>query len=110
MLARKIAHVIEYALLFVLIKNPLALVQFATRSSLVRSKHHEWKAFAAVVVFACLDEWHQSFVPGRCATVTDVFIDSAGALIGWIGSNYVEKLLLSEKRTVESLVKQRIGF
>ena len=32
--------------------------------------------------YACLDEYHQSFVAGRTALVTDVFIDSAGAFIG----------------------------
>lgn len=28
--------------------------------------------------FAVLDEWHQSFVPGRVASVSDVLIDLAG--------------------------------
>ena len=32
--------------------------------------------------YACLDEYHQTFVSGRTALVTDVFIDTFGALIG----------------------------
>jgi hypothetical protein len=31
--------------------------------------------------FAVTDEWHQSFVPDRLGTITDVLIDSLGVLI-----------------------------
>lgn len=33
------------------------------------------------ILYACSDEWHQSFVPGRSSLVSDVFIDSAGIII-----------------------------
>ena len=33
------------------------------------------------VAFAISDEWHQSFVPDRFGTVTDVLIDSLGVLV-----------------------------
>jgi len=36
-------------------------------------------AFALSVLYAVLDEWHQSFVPGRSGRLADVFIDAAGA-------------------------------
>ncbi len=39
-------------------------------------------AFTFCVVFGVLDEWHQSFVPGRCADLADVLADGVGALIG----------------------------
>lgn len=29
-------------------------------------------------IYAALDEWHQSFVPGRYGTLQDVFLDFAG--------------------------------
>ena len=32
------------------------------------------------ITFAASDEWHQSFVPDRFGTVTDVFIDSLGVM------------------------------
>lgn len=35
-------------------------------------------------VYAAVDEFHQSLVPGRTPLVKDVFIDSAGALMGVI--------------------------
>jgi len=52
------------------------------------------RAIGACVVasaYGVLDEWHQSFVPGRYASLTDVTLDVAGALLGiglatWIGS------------------------
>lgn len=40
-------------------------------------------AFASV--YGVLDEWHQSFVPGRYASLTDVMLDVVGALLGvWL--------------------------
>lgn len=36
-------------------------------------------AWLLAVLYACSDEWHQSFVPGRHPAVTDVLIDAAGA-------------------------------
>ena len=35
--------------------------------------------FVAVVIYAVSDEFHQSFVPGREASVGDVIVDTAGA-------------------------------
>jgi len=52
------------------------------------------RAISALVITAAygvFDEWHQSFVPGRYASLTDVILDIAGAVLGiwlaaWIGS------------------------
>ena len=44
-----------------------------------------WVPIAALclsVLYACTDEFHQLFVDGRSAQVTDVLIDSVGALSG----------------------------
>jgi VanZ family protein len=45
-------------------------------------------AFVASVVYAVVDEWHQSFVAGRNASLSDVIVDVIGAglmllVIGW---------------------------
>jgi VanZ family protein len=105
---RKMAHFLEYTLLFVLIKNPLALVQLATGSSIIRSRHHNLKVFVAVVLFACMDEWHQSFVPLRCSSAVDVLIDTLGALTGWAASAFVDKHFLNQTQTMEGLVQEKI--
>jgi len=38
-------------------------------------------AFTYCFLYACSDEIHQLFVPGRSGKFTDVLIDSAGALL-----------------------------
>ena len=48
-------------------------------------------ACAIASAFGVFDEWHQFFVPGRYASLTDVTLDVAGAVLGiwlatWIGS------------------------
>jgi hypothetical protein len=44
-------------------------------------------AFAIASAYGVFDEWHQSFVPGRYASLTDVALDVAGAALGiWLAS------------------------
>lgn len=43
---------------------------------------HILRALLAVAVYAASDEIHQAFVPGRGPAVTDVLLDSTGALCG----------------------------
>jgi len=48
-------------------------------------------ACAIASAYGIYDEWHQSFVPGRYASFTDITLDVAGAVLGiwlatWIGS------------------------
>jgi len=38
------------------------------------------------ILYACSDEYHQSFVPGRSCELRDVIIDSSGALTGLLVS------------------------
>lgn len=47
----------------------------------VRSRRVLVAAFAASVAYAALDEWHQSFVAGRDATLSDFLVDSVGISI-----------------------------
>lgn len=74
---RKAAHMTEYFLLALSLQLPLAFWLYRLPF---------WKArifigFSCTVFFAALDELHQIFVPGRSGNLTDVCIDSAGALI-----------------------------
>lgn len=73
---RKAAHMTEYFLLALSLQLPLA----AWCSKL------SWKlristGFLLTAAFAALDEFHQSFVPGRSGNFIDVCIDSTGAAI-----------------------------
>jgi VanZ family protein len=50
-----------------------SISQWRTRSSLL--------AVFSTAVVASLDEWHQTFLPSRTGKVTDVGIDTSGALL-----------------------------
>jgi len=39
-------------------------------------------ALVAAVAYGLTDEWHQSFVPGRDASLLDIAVDGIGALCG----------------------------
>ena len=43
-------------------------------------KHYAILALITCILYACSDEWHQSFVSGRSPQITDVGIDTCGAL------------------------------
>ena len=74
---RKAAHMTEYFLLTLSLQLPLA----AWLSHRLTPKLRIFLGFTATVLFAALDEFHQTFVPGRSGNFTDVCIDSTGALI-----------------------------
>lgn len=75
--AHKAAHILEYSIfLFLLLKT------FDAEFPKLR-----WKfllAFLCVVVFGSLDEFHQSYVLGRNASVFDVWVDAVGSLLGLV--------------------------
>ena len=74
-IVRKIAHFMEYMAVGFLSYG--IVVMWSTRL-------RKWFliVFGQLVISAALDEWHQYFVPGRYASVKDVFIDTAGGVTG----------------------------
>ena len=72
---KKGAHVIEYALLAILMWRGVRGDQTA------RPAHIAW-AFALTVLYAMTDEYHQTFVPGRMGHWPDVVVDALGATTG----------------------------
>ena len=90
---RKLAHLIEYAIL-------AALFWRALRDGLNLGTKI-WILFIVVWfacgIFAVSDEFHQSFVPSRTASPHDVLIDIYGALIG-----IVLCLMFSRRRLTRS--------
>jgi VanZ family protein len=72
---RKIAHFTEYAIL-----GFLAARAFRTSSRPAIRNHWFLISVALIVVYALIDEYHQSFVPSRTASVFDSLIDMAGGL------------------------------
>lgn len=99
---RKLAHVSEYAILAILVRQTLAqlapsytnedtgntnITNFDSPGRDTSSKQAITLNVAAVLfsfVYAISDEWHQSFIPGRSAAYQDVLIDTSGAVAGII--------------------------
>lgn len=85
---RKYAHFFIYFFLGMIVKNALSV-------SGIKGFNAFAIALGVCAFYAVTDEIHQIFVPGRRALVTDVLIDSAGALVGiiiystidWIAGN-----------------------
>ena len=80
LLLRKIAHMTEYAVLFLLSRRALAAT-----FPLWQARTICLAAIAFSVLYAMSDEFHQSFVPGRGPSLIDVDIDTVGALFGYLG-------------------------
>ncbi len=83
-LIRKMAHVSEYTILFLLLCWSLKSTD---------AKLHPAKmvllAVSVAVFYALSDECHQSFVPGRSATLFDASVDCLGICLGipiWFSS------------------------
>ncbi len=54
-------------------------------------KKYYWLAWLLAVLYSATDEFHQSFVPGRHAAVTDVLVfDNLGAMIA-LASHYLHR-------------------
>jgi VanZ family protein len=69
---RKTAHFVEYFVFSLLI---LRAIRAGRRDTRLR-----WALAAILIVagYAALDEFHQAFVPGRTAAVSDVLLDTTG--------------------------------
>ncbi len=81
-LIRKAAHVANYFVFSWLVLRG------------VRGDARGWKwrwgvtALLIATSYAALDEFHQSFVPGRGAAVRDVILDAAGATLAQLAASY----------------------
>ena len=78
-ITRKLAHITEYAIL-----GFLAARAFRTSPNPAISRRWFLISLALVVVYALLDEYHQSFVPSRTASIVDSLYDTAGGLTALI--------------------------
>lgn len=68
---RKMAHATEYAILAILFLNAMTI-----------SAKNAVFALLYTACYAMTDEFHQLFVPGRSGQITDVLIDTGGAICG----------------------------
>lgn len=80
---RKTAHFTEYFIFSLLILRAIRAGRQDTRLT--------WALLAIIIVagYAALDEFHQSFVPGRTPLVTDVLLDTTGGTVAQIVAAFV---------------------
>jgi VanZ family protein len=73
LIIRKLAHMLEYALLC-----------FLSCNALKNSGDKRWAVSSVILTlfYACTDEVHQLLVPGRAGKTYDVVVDMAGAVVG----------------------------
>lgn len=79
LITRKIAHFTEYAIL-----GFLAARAFRTSPRSAISQRWFVICLTLIVVYALMDEYHQTFVPSRTPSIWDSFIDMAGGLTALI--------------------------
>ena len=77
----KLYHFIEYAILGALVAR--ALVK--ARPSVVPARLVWHVAAVFSILYGASDEWHQTFVPGRFATLADWVADVLGSVAGVLG-------------------------
>lgn len=73
--ADKFVHAFLYSVLGFLLARSSRPVPGGNERSLIA-------VLCAIAVLAALDEWHQQWIPGRRADVTDWLADMAGAVAG----------------------------
>ena len=83
---RTCAHCLEFM--------GLSLLIFNATYTTWETKFTPLIAFAGTVFYALTDEIHQIFVPGRAFQISDILVDSTGALIGVIASFVILKIIL----------------
>ena len=83
LIIKKAGHVTEYGVLAFLLWRAIP-----STGSVRRSKERGWpalpsfgRAFVLSLLYAASDEFHQTLVPGRDGTLTDVSLDALGALL-----------------------------
>jgi VanZ family protein len=77
-IVRKCGHVTEYFIFSLLVLRSLRAGR--------RGRSLKWAliTISIVAAYASIDEFHQSFVPGRTAAVSDVLLDTAGGTIAQV--------------------------
>lgn len=100
-IVRKGAHMTEYFLL------TLSLIKYfwsIFSDRIVRNGNVvQWKEiylWSGIISFlyACSDEFHQTFIPGRAGLFTDVLVDSVGIIFALISVSIFRKIFFKTER------------
>lgn len=95
LLIRKVAHLIEYFILAI-------LIYFFLKDFLIK-KYCVYYSIGFSFLYACSDEFHQMFIPLRGPSIIDVLIDVSGAILGML----IIYLLKKVKKNSIDHIKQK---
>lgn len=95
-IVRKSAHFTEYALLGAAIAFHFAVWKKSISYTM-------WLPILLAGLYAATDEYHQTFVPGRSGQVSDVLLDTAGAVAGVMIFRIIYLLILRHRQKVEKI-------
>ena len=87
---RKTAHFVEYFVFSLLILRAIRAGRQTTRFTWALA------AIAIVAGYAAMDEFHQSFVPGRMPLISDVLLDTTGGTVAQLAAAFA--LLWAHRR------------
>lgn len=90
-IVRKLAHFSIYAILGMLLMGLASTYE-------IKNKWQIGTSLTVGILYAGLDEFHQSFIPGRTAMVLDVLIDTAGIITGILIIFIITKIYNNYKR------------
>ena len=95
----KLYHFIEYAILGGLVAR--AFVK--AKPAIVPSRWVWYVAAVFSILYGASDEWHQTFVPGRFATLADWVADVLGSIGGVLGVYlyYTKQSVISNRQPEE---------
>ena len=85
-------NIVGHLVLYAVLGSLLQFCIWSWRSSLAWSGRWALAAVTIAVLYGISDEYHQSLVPGRAATVMDVVVDSVGALSAIVALSILAKL------------------
>lgn len=91
---RKIAHLIEYTILGLLVENTI--------------KNYHQKSYITLIIciiYSITDEFHQSLVPGRSPQIKDIIIDTIGSLLGIVIYHLILKII-KKYQSKKKIIKQ----
>lgn len=77
---RKFAHFFQFLVLAIFLSLLILSLDIPVRKGIILG-------FLIILAYAALDEFHQLFVPGRTAKLSDVFIDTLGGSLGIVIAN-----------------------
>lgn len=92
---RKTAHATEYAILGMLVFMRCRCQNAWSRKRMIVT------AWGISTAYAATDEFHQIFIPGRAGMVTDVMIDSSGAMAGILLAALAGFIIIGRNRRAE---------